>query len=747
MNLRVKLLIGIVVMAATASNAFSIEDCPDGVCALPLSGSPSEGTYAVLSPVAPGSVKMIEQGPRLDTLNGKTIAIVGGSFMAYVTHPELKRLILKKYPKAKVLVLSEIGSAGPWPGPGVIRHEKDEFQQRLKDMKVDAVISGNGGCGLCTPKEMGSCIAAEYLGIPSVMIAAPGFVTQARKTALTAGVPVPRVAEYPGAFSAHSREELVENTQKVLWPQIVDALTKPFTEKEKKASEEDNNVADDAVVFTGTLTEVNHVFAENGWTDGLPIIPPTKKSVDEFLKYTDLDPDEVVGSLPVAYRNVTVRKVAVNGVMAGCPPEFMPILIAFTKAMANGDFRRTLSSTHAWTPYCWVNGPVARQLGIDCSQGEISTQKNAAIGRFINLAMLNLGGYYVKENRMGTFGYLMPWCLAEDEKAALALGWKPYHMQQGLNLNDSALTAASSLCWGNNLAPATSDAEKIMEMMAWDAVEKEQFAVGSGTPFVYRTMLVTEYVARDLAAQFKSKDALEDALIETARRPLEERAYANYWGNPGSAFDPSVYTVNRHAQKISQNEGSSETDTPPWLGWSGLETVETVPVMVKGKTAILITGDANRNKTMCVPGGGFATIKIELPANWDKLTEKLGYAPLSSFYLKSNLKPDPAPERRFTPGMRPQGQQGMRPQGQQGERRPGQYNPNMRPQGQGMRPQGQQGERRPGQYNPDMRPQGPQGERRPGQYNPGMRPQGQRRPGSSGQYYPRRPSGDDSLSD
>ena len=77
--------------------------------------------------------------------------------------------------------------------------------------------------------------------------------------------------------------------------------------------------------------------------------------------------------------------------------------------------------------------------------------------------------------------------------------------------------------------------------MAWDAVEKEQFAVGSGTPFVYRTMLVTEYVARDLAAKFKSKDKLEDALIETARRPLLERAYANYWGNPGGGqFNPGM---------------------------------------------------------------------------------------------------------------------------------------------------------------------------------------------------------------
>jgi len=89
--------------------------------------------------------------------------------MAYVTHPELKRLIMVKYPRAKVLVLSEIGSAGPWPAPGVVRQQKDEFVARLKEKKVDAVISGNGGCGLCTPKEMGSCIAAEHQGRPSVI--------------------------------------------------------------------------------------------------------------------------------------------------------------------------------------------------------------------------------------------------------------------------------------------------------------------------------------------------------------------------------------------------------------------------------------------------------------------------------------------------------------------------------------------------------------------------------------------------
>jgi hypothetical protein len=103
--------------------------------------------------------------------------------MARITHPEIKRLILANHPTAKVILLNEIGSAGPYPGPGVRQEAKDEFQRKLKQMGVQAVISGNGGCGLCTPKETGSCIAAEYLGIPAVMVAAPTFVSQVYSTA------------------------------------------------------------------------------------------------------------------------------------------------------------------------------------------------------------------------------------------------------------------------------------------------------------------------------------------------------------------------------------------------------------------------------------------------------------------------------------------------------------------------------------------------------------------------------------
>ncbi len=618
------------------------EACDDsGVCKLP--GSSSDGTVQVLSPVGASSVKALPQSPRLSTLEGKNIAIVGGSFMASVTHPELKRLLLKDFPKAKIYVLKEIGSAGPWPGPGVIRQQKDEFMQNLKRLKIHAVISGNGGCGLCTPKEMGSCIAAEYSGIPSVMIAAPGFSEQAKKSARTAGVMLPRIAIYPGAFSAHTREELLKNTREILYPQIVKALTAPFTEAERNEAQRENS--SDAMVFKGNLDEINLFFTQNGWSDGLPIIPPTAERVAEFLKYTDYAPDDLIAVIPPSYRKATARLVAVNGVMAGCPPEFMPILIAFTKAMTDGDFRRTLSSTHAWTPYCFLNGPLARQLELDHGQGEISSVRNAKIGRFINLAMLNLGGYHIKENRMGTFGYLMPWCMVENDAQALQLKWRPYHMQQGYRLNDNVLTAGSSLNWGNNLTPATANPRKIMELIAQDAVEKQQFAIGSGTPFVYRAIFITGNVAADLAKEYEDKEKLESALIATARQPLASRAYANYWANPGSSFNEATYSLRRHSYRIARTENAAVTPAPPWLAWTGMRTMETVPVMQRGKTAIIITGDTNRNKTMCVPGGGFTSVKIELPRKWDELMEKANYKPLSSFYLKSDLRPASTPQQ------------------------------------------------------------------------------------------------------
>ncbi len=586
--------------------------------------------YSVVCPVGFSTIKPIDMAPRLKTLNGKTIAIVGDDFMYNITHPELKRLIEANYPSAKVILYDELPIAGPYPAPGIKRQGTEEFRRRLAELKVDAVIAGNGGCGICTPKETGSCIVAEKMGIPSVIITAPGFDQQARYTARNNGVPVLRVAVYSGAFASHTEEQLIKNTRDVIWQQIVTALTTPIRQDEYAADAAVQGITDD--VFHGSLDEIYAYFKSMGWSDGMPFCPPTYEKVKEYLDYTDYRIDETIAVLPGAFRNTTTWHVAVNACMAGCKPEYMPILVAMTKAMAGGDFRRTLGSTHAWVPYSWINGPVARQLGISCGQGEINADANLSISRFMSLAMQNLAGYTVGHNRMGTFGYLQPWCLVEDEEACRRVGWQTWSEQQGYNINDNTITLTSALMWGNNMAPSTTDAERVMQLMAWDISERCQFALGSGRQFTNRVVLMTEPVAKILSCGYSAIGSLEDALIQNSRRSAYERAFANYYANPGSRRDGEEHSFRQYLSHIVKAEGGETTSTPVWYDTPD-ETMTTIPTMRKGATAFLVTGDASRNKVQIMPGGGFSVVSIELPKAWDSLMSSKGYPALADMYL------------------------------------------------------------------------------------------------------------------
>lgn len=621
-------------VASADNNLLPGDNCQDGVCSLPQVNEYNEPLYAIVSPVGYHAVEMIEQAPRPDTLAGKTIALVGGSFMAPITHDELRQCIQRAYPTATVYMFQEVGSGGPYSVFGQSR-QTAAFQERLKQLGVDAVISGNCGCGLCTTKECGSSIAAEYIGIPTVTVGAPTFIAQIHSTGVNRGVPVLRTAEYPGAFAVQTEEELRYNAREILWPQIERALLQPISREEILEYATDGKRPYDEIVYSGTFSEVQEFCEINDWTDGLPVVPPTDALVREYLRFTPYDASEVLGVYAAAYRECTVYTVAVNAVMAGVHKEMMPVCIALTQALGNGEWRKPLASTHGWSPYAWLNGPLARQLGIDSSQGMISEQNNKSLGRFIDLMMLNLGGYYVKQNRMGTYGYLTPFTFSEDEEACLRVGWEPYHVQHGYALNDNTVTVASALAWGNNVTPAVDDPEKIMQLLAFDITEKQQNGLGNTNPQVYRTILLTEPVAQNLTGAYRSKSELERALIETARRPLYMRAYANYWANTGSNQTQN-YTFDRYYKKMLRDadEQASMTDVPEWMrGITDREKIVTIATMNKGQTAMLIAGDDARNKFMVLPGGGYATMEIRLPTNWDELLAPLGYLPLSFYEL------------------------------------------------------------------------------------------------------------------
>jgi len=632
----------------TAVTKYSVnpEECVDGVCLVPKYADDGRENYAIVSPVGYHSVEMIKQAKRLDTLEGKNIALVGGSFMAPTTHAELKKCIQKEYPKAKIFMFEEVGAAGPYSVFGQTDKTK-AFEQKLKDLKIDALITGNCGCGLCTTKECGNSIAAEYIGIPSVTVAAPTFVSQVHSTGVNRGVPVLRTAEYPGAFASHSTEELKKNAREVLWPQIKEALTKKITKEEIALYAPDGKRPADEIIYYGNYDEVQEFMQINNWTDGLPVIPPTDEKIQEYLAFTPYKATDILGTFALAYRECSVYTVAANAVMAGVPKEYMPLCIAFVEGMNNGEWRKPLASTHGWTPFAWLNGPLARQLGIDNQQGMISEKANKSLGRFIELAMLNIGGYYVKENRMGTFGYLTPFTFSEDEEACVKIGWQPYHVQHGYNLNSNTITAGSTLAWGNNVTPATDDGKKIMEMMAFDITEKQQNGLGNTKPQVPRTIFITEYVAKDLAKEYKSKDMLEDELIKTARRPLTLRTYAHYWANTGSQ-QYKRRSFDEHYQMLlkDKDEQAQLTPTPEW--YKNLikdDKIMTIATMNKGDTALLVTGDANRNKFQVMPGGGFVTTQIKLPQNWNELVEPLGYEPIEKFYLTADFE-DTVPQKK-----------------------------------------------------------------------------------------------------
>ena len=471
----------------------------------------------------------------------------------------------------------------------------------------------------------GTGIIAEQFGIPCVVVTAPGFEKQAKLTGQNNAVPSLQVAVYPGAFDTHSDGELEENTRTTVFPQIVELLTKPIGPGGMGI----RSTGSRSIVFTGTLDEVNRHFSDMKWSDGMPIVPPTIERIVEFLKYTDYSPGEEIAVLPVANLRATPWNIAVNGVMAGCRPEFMPLLIAYVKAIGDPvkGPKMFFGSTHSWIPYLWVNGPLARQLGIDHGQGLIGYPVNRVLGRSLGLIVRNLAGFRIKETAMGTYGYTIPWVLAEDETFLREIGWEPYHVEKGFDRNASTVTASTATAWGQNNIPAlsVSDVQTVMQLIAREMTYKEGFA--SGQIGIQRVELISPPVARVLAAGYKTKQSLIGDLIKATRKPTFEAAFSKLYGS----FGPVYGTFEEILDELLAGPEAEKGKLPPWYGrFPGWEDIVTTPcINTERPPEILVCGDANRNKTQTLPGGSVSSREVELPAKWDKQMSDLGYPVLS----------------------------------------------------------------------------------------------------------------------
>ena len=180
-----------------------------------------------------------------------------------------------------------------------------------------------------------------------------------------------------------------------------------------------------------------------GWTDGLPVTPPTDERVIAMLKGTTRRPGEVIGKIPPFLADCTIEKVAINAVMAGCKPEYMPVLLAAIEAALEPVFtlHGVLATTYFSSPIIVVNGPIAKKIGMNSGINALGqgNRANSTIGRALNLIVLNVGGGRPGEADRSTLGAPSKYtlCFAEDESDP---AWEPLSAARGLPRGASAVT-------------------------------------------------------------------------------------------------------------------------------------------------------------------------------------------------------------------------------------------------------------------------------------------------------------------
>jgi hypothetical protein len=360
----------------------------------------------------------------------------------------------------------------------------------------------------------------EEAGIPSASLVCEGFIGQAAATSVGLGMKMP-VSFVPGHTGAQGTEELRKNILGVTVDHIIENLT---TLPAEAATETEPGARD--IVFAGGFGAVNDYFVEQDWSDGLPIVPPTRVRVEAFLRHTDRSPDEVLGIILPDSRVATIWSVAVNGVMAGCRPEYMPILVALVEAMVDPDYGVEHSgNTPGAETLILLNGPIIKRLGFNYTQGAMRDGflPNTSIGRFWRLYLRNVAGFLLHKNDKGTFGNTWRVVVAENEDVLAKIGWPNNAVEMGFKSGEDTVTIARYT--GGNLIASVSGStpEEMLPYLA-DGVVRQinwqvMFTVGMGAGSLRPLILLSPILAETIARAGWSKDDVKRYLFEHARLP------------------------------------------------------------------------------------------------------------------------------------------------------------------------------------------------------------------------------------
>ena len=272
---------------------------------------------------------------------------------------------------------------------------------------------------------------------------------------------------------------------------------------------------------------LQNYFEREGWTDGLPILPPTPALVEEMVRASGMAPEAAVAPVAPSFATASVEKVAINAVMAGCRPDYMPVVLAAVRAIAEPEFNLAgvQATTHPVAPLVMVNGPIRQRIGLNCAGNVLGQgfRANATIGRALRLVMMNIGQGIPGKSDMATHGTpcKFSYCGGENEERS---PWAPYHVEHGMHPDESSVLVHAAEAPHNVNDHASRNADELLLMIA-----EVMMSVGANNLSSGGEMLVVigpEHAAL-LARDGLGKDDVRRELHRRTRIALERISAGN----------------------------------------------------------------------------------------------------------------------------------------------------------------------------------------------------------------------------
>ena len=403
------------------------------------------------------------------------------------------------------------------PGP-VIR--KLAPKDRLSDRdfaalaQCDGIVQCFGDCGTSTSISVADAVEMERRGIPTVTVFSTAFATAAQKQAAGRGMPDLPFVRIPHPMHTAKRDAVAERADAVL-DTLVDRLT----------SHSDAAAAEVEKAFDGAnAVDDQEMFFARGWTDGLPVVAPSAEKVAAMVAACGRDATAPVGPIPPRWRQATVEKIAINAVLAGCRPEYFPVVLAAVEALLENDVQlySIQTATNTTSPLIIVNGPIANEIDIN-ARGNVLGQgarANATIGRAVQLVFRNIGGDIAGETDMSTHGQAGKFtgCIAEAEDDS---PWLPFHVDAGFARGDSTVTVIGASGPQNIFTYGCETGQDILEHFigATLGLGHNNIIFPTGPLFV-----VSPEHATTMARDGIGKREIQQAVFERGRIPLSRFA-------------------------------------------------------------------------------------------------------------------------------------------------------------------------------------------------------------------------------